>query len=52
MVDNELIDEGSFRAALIVLRLEGFAQVNQHIGRDFGDLLLSQSANRIRLTRQ
>ena len=45
---NELIDEGSFRAALIVLRLEGFAQVNQHIGRDFGDLLLSQSANRIK----
>ena len=45
---NELTDEGSFRAALIVLRLEGFAQVNQHIGRDFGDLLLSQSANRIK----
>ena len=45
---NELTDEGSFRAALIVLRLEGFSQVNQHIGRDFGDLLLSQSANRIK----
>lgn len=45
---NELTNEGSFRAALIVLRLEGFAQVNQHIGRDFGDLLLSQSANRIK----
>ncbi|KPZ65470.1 MULTISPECIES: GGDEF domain-containing phosphodiesterase [Pseudoalteromonas] len=45
---NELINEDSFRAALIVLRLEGFAQVNQHIGRDFGDLLLSQSANRIK----
>ena len=45
---NELTNEGSFRAALTVLRLEGFAQVNQHIGRDFGDLLLSQSANRIK----
>ncbi|MCF6144310.1 hypothetical protein PMAG_a3153 [Pseudoalteromonas mariniglutinosa NCIMB 1770] len=36
------------RAALVVFRLEGFAQVNQHIGRDFGDLLLAQSANRIK----
>ena len=45
---NELTNEGSFKAALTVLRLEGFAQVNQHIGRDFGDLLLSQSANRIK----
>ena len=45
---NELSNEDSFRAALIVLRLEGFAQVNQHIGRDFGDLLLSQSASRIK----
>lgn len=36
------------RAALVVIRLEGFAQVNQHIGRDFGDLLLAQSANRIK----
>jgi EAL domain-containing protein (putative c-di-GMP-specific phosphodiesterase class I) len=45
---NELSNEDSLVAALIVLRLEGFAQVNQHIGRDFGDLLLSQSANRIK----
>jgi EAL domain-containing protein (putative c-di-GMP-specific phosphodiesterase class I)/GGDEF domain-containing protein len=45
---NELNDKDSFTAAIIVLRLEGFAQVNQHIGRDFGDLLLSQSANRIK----
>lgn len=35
-------------AALIVIRLEGFEQVNQHIGRDFGDILLAQSANRIK----
>jgi predicted signal transduction protein with EAL and GGDEF domain len=34
-------------AVVVVLRLEGFEQVNQHIGRDFGDLLLAQSANRI-----
>lgn len=34
--------------ALVTLRLEGFEQVNQHIGRDFGDLLLAQSANRIK----
>ncbi len=45
---NELSNEDSLAAAVIVLRLEGFAQVNQHIGRDFGDLLLSQSANRIK----
>lgn len=37
-----------FRAALVIIRLEGFEQVNQHIGRDFGDLLLAQSANRIK----
>ena len=35
-------------AALVVIRLEGFEQVNQHIGRDFGDILLAQSANRIK----
>lgn len=40
--------DNQHRAALVVFRLEGFAQVNQHIGRDFGDLLLAQSANRIK----
>ncbi len=34
--------------ALVVIRLEGFESVNQHIGRDFGDLLLAQSASRIK----
>ncbi|WP_372759870.1 EAL domain-containing protein [Pseudoalteromonas sp.] len=38
----------NLQAALVVIRLEGFGQVNQHIGRDFGDLLLAQSANRIK----
>lgn len=33
---------------LVIIRLEGFEQVNQHIGRDFGDILLVQSANRIK----
>lgn len=32
--------------ALVIIRLDGFAAVNQHIGRDFGDLLLAQSAAR------
>jgi EAL domain-containing protein (putative c-di-GMP-specific phosphodiesterase class I) len=36
------------KAVLVIIRLEGFEQVNQHIGRDFGDLLLAQSANRIK----
>lgn len=40
--------DNDFRAALVIIRLEGFEQVNQHIGRDFGDLLLAQSANRIK----
>jgi len=35
-------------AVLVIVRLEGFEQVNQHIGRDFGDLLLAQSANRVK----
>jgi len=37
-----------YRGVLIIIRLEGFKEVNQHIGRDFGDLLLAQSANRIK----
>ncbi|WP_350628744.1 diguanylate cyclase, partial [Pseudoalteromonas sp. CAL260-MNA-CIBAN-0059] len=41
-------DNKQVSAALIVIRLEGFEQVNQHIGRDFGDILLAQSANRIK----
>ncbi|MBB1298171.1 EAL domain-containing protein [Pseudoalteromonas sp. SR41-7] len=41
-------DNKQISAALIVIRLEGFEQVNQHIGRDFGDILLAQSANRIK----
>lgn len=36
------------KATLVVIRLEGFDEVNQHIGRNFGDLLLAQSANRIK----
>jgi diguanylate cyclase len=38
----------SLQAALVIIRLECFEQVNQHIGRDFGDLLLARSANRIK----
>ncbi len=37
---------GEHDGALVIIRLEGFAAVNQHIGRDFGDLLLAQSASR------
>ncbi|TMP35059.1 GGDEF domain-containing phosphodiesterase [Pseudoalteromonas rubra] len=35
-------------AMLVMIRLEGFQQVNFHLGREFGDLLLAQSANRIK----
>lgn len=35
-------------AMLVMIRLEGFEQVNLHLGREFGDLLLAQSANRIK----
>ncbi|TMO58767.1 GGDEF domain-containing phosphodiesterase [Pseudoalteromonas aurantia] len=35
-------------AMLVMVRLEGFEQVNLHLGREFGDLLLAQSANRIK----
>lgn len=45
---NAFATHSPFKAALVILRLEGFEQVNQHIGRDFGDLLLAQSANRIK----
>lgn len=38
----------SKNCVLVVIRLEGFETVNQHIGRDFGDLLLAQSASRIK----
>jgi len=41
-------EEAPHMGALVIIRLEGFAEVNQHIGRDFGDLLLAQSANRIK----
>lgn len=44
----QTLSEEELKAAIIVVRLEGFTEVNQHIGRDFGDLLLSQSANRIK----
>ena len=40
-------DDTQVEAVLIIIRLEGFEQVNQHIGRGFGDILLAQSANRI-----
>ena len=33
---------------LVLIRLEGFEQVNFHLGREYGDLLLAQSANRIK----
>lgn len=41
-------EEHSANCALVMIRLEGFNDVNQHIGRDFGDLLLAQSATRIK----
>ncbi|ALU43773.1 GGDEF domain-containing phosphodiesterase [Pseudoalteromonas rubra] len=57
----ELPDRAGFRSAfyefrqrdpseamLVMIRLEGFQQVNFHLGREFGDLLLAQSANRIK----
>ncbi|WP_082078900.1 GGDEF domain-containing phosphodiesterase [Pseudoalteromonas rubra] len=57
----ELPDRAGFRTAfydfrqrdpsaamLVMIRLEGFQQVNFHLGREFGDLLLAQSANRIK----
>ncbi|MEL0657379.1 diguanylate cyclase, partial [Pseudoalteromonas issachenkonii] len=43
-----LCDNKQISSALIVIRLEGFEQVNQHFGRDFGYILLAQSANRIK----
>ncbi|MBD57688.1 MAG: GGDEF domain-containing protein [Pseudoalteromonas sp.] len=42
------VEENSHNCAIVMLRLEGFESVNQHIGRDFGDLLLAQSATRIK----
>ena len=41
-------ENNKINAALVIIRLEGFEQVNQHIGRDFGDILLAQTANRIK----
>lgn len=35
-------------AVLVLLRLEGFQDINLHLGRDYGDMLLVQSANRLR----
>ncbi|WP_440054402.1 EAL domain-containing protein [Pseudoalteromonas sp. T1lg65] len=40
-------DRTAATSILVLIRLEGFIQVNQHLGREFGDLLLTQSANRI-----
>lgn len=40
--------DSAHNGALVIIRLEGFTAVNQHIGRDFGDLLLAQSANRVK----
>lgn len=37
-----------FPMVLVLIRLEGFEQVNFHLGREYGDLLLAQSANRIK----
>ncbi|MEI5640359.1 MULTISPECIES: EAL domain-containing protein [unclassified Pseudoalteromonas] len=36
-----------FTCMLVLVRLVGFEKVNFHLGREFGDLLLAQSANRI-----
>ena len=44
--EYRVLDPGP--AMLIMIRLEGFEQVNLHLGREFGDLLLAQSANRIK----
>ncbi|WP_404342951.1 EAL domain-containing protein [Pseudoalteromonas mariniglutinosa] len=41
-------NETSASASLVIIRLEGFERVNQHLGRDFGDVLLAQSARRIK----
>lgn len=38
----------STQSVMVLIRLEGFEQVNIHLGREFGDLLLAQSANRIK----
>ncbi|MFC3032895.1 EAL domain-containing protein [Pseudoalteromonas fenneropenaei] len=35
-------------AMLVMIRLQGFQEVNLHLGRDFGDILLVQSANRLK----
>jgi EAL domain-containing protein (putative c-di-GMP-specific phosphodiesterase class I) len=41
-------DKESAPLVLVMIRLEGFEQVNFHLGREYGDLLLAQSANRIK----
>ncbi|MCG7554203.1 GGDEF domain-containing phosphodiesterase [Pseudoalteromonas sp. Of11M-6] len=44
---NEYRQTGGSPCMLVLVRLMGFEQVNFHLGREFGDLLLAQSANRI-----
>ncbi|PCK33503.1 EAL domain-containing protein [Pseudoalteromonas piscicida] len=44
---NEYRQTESSPCMLVLIRLMGFEQVNFHLGREFGDLLLAQSANRI-----
>ncbi|KZN48970.1 hypothetical protein N476_02690 [Pseudoalteromonas luteoviolacea H33] len=45
---NEYRAREAGTAMLVMVRLEGFQQVNFHLGREFGDLLLAQSANRMK----
>lgn len=44
----KLTEQTSSTTVLVMIRLEGFEQVNFHLGREYGDLLLAQSANRIK----
>lgn len=42
------VEKDTSSLVLVMIRLEGFEQVNFHLGREYGDLLLAQSANRIK----
>lgn len=44
----QYVDKESPSLILVMIRLEGFEQVNFHLGREYGDLLLAQSANRMK----
>ncbi|NUZ10560.1 EAL domain-containing protein [Pseudoalteromonas sp. McH1-7] len=44
---NEYRQTNGHSCMLVLVRLMGFEQVNFHLGREFGDLLLAQSANRV-----